>query len=195
MGNQESTVSQNHVSNYDWNIVMPHIKSGPDASRILFYNRLTNQDHTPVGKRENAKRNQSAGKKHIRQLNFDDKQSHSDSFLDISTNYSENDPLWANQMDYSIGDQSFPDNQIQPVSDTDCGLFQNDHELSIDTCLFETVPDCPDVVAQYVEIDNDWSADPWNKLSDEMMLNVFKWLPKTTLVRCLQVCRRWNRLG
>ena len=37
--------------------------------------------------------------------------------------------------------------------------------------------------------------DEWNQLSDEIILNVFKWLPKQVLARCTRVCKRWNRLA
>jgi len=36
--------------------------------------------------------------------------------------------------------------------------------------------------------------DVFNTLSDEVVLNVFKWLPKSTLSRCSLVCKRWRRL-
>ncbi len=37
--------------------------------------------------------------------------------------------------------------------------------------------------------------DPWNRMSDEVILTVFAWLPKSTLAKCARVCRRWNRLA
>ncbi|KAL5022701.1 hypothetical protein ScPMuIL_001856 [Solemya velum] len=36
--------------------------------------------------------------------------------------------------------------------------------------------------------------DHFSNLSDEMILDVFRWLPKFTLARCARVCRRWSRL-
>ncbi|XP_033636361.1 S-phase kinase-associated protein 2-like [Asterias rubens] len=36
--------------------------------------------------------------------------------------------------------------------------------------------------------------DPFYVLSDEIMLGVFQWLPKTTLTSCARVCKRWNHL-
>ncbi|XP_052748219.1 S-phase kinase-associated protein 2-like [Galleria mellonella] len=38
-------------------------------------------------------------------------------------------------------------------------------------------------------------ADSFDVLSDEMILSVFKWLPKRTLANCMLVCKRWYRLA
>lgn len=35
--------------------------------------------------------------------------------------------------------------------------------------------------------------DHFSDLSDEIILQIFKWLPKKTLIRCGYVCRRFNR--
>uniref|UniRef100_A0A1E1XDG1 Putative s-phase kinase-associated protein 2 n=1 Tax=Amblyomma aureolatum TaxID=187763 RepID=A0A1E1XDG1_9ACAR len=37
--------------------------------------------------------------------------------------------------------------------------------------------------------------DPFMDLSDETILEVFKWLPKSVLISCGRVCRRWMRLA
>ncbi|XP_058449621.1 S-phase kinase-associated protein 2 isoform X2 [Malaya genurostris] len=37
--------------------------------------------------------------------------------------------------------------------------------------------------------------DYFNRLSDEMMLQIFRWLPKKTLMRCSQVSKRFNRVS
>jgi len=37
-------------------------------------------------------------------------------------------------------------------------------------------------------------VDLINQLSDEVILAVFKWIPKGILTRCARVCKRWNRL-
>ncbi|XP_013138083.1 PREDICTED: S-phase kinase-associated protein 2-like [Papilio polytes] len=37
--------------------------------------------------------------------------------------------------------------------------------------------------------------DTFSILSDEMILSVFKWLPKRTLAHCMLVCKRWYRLA
>ncbi|CAG5104254.1 Similar to SKP2: S-phase kinase-associated protein 2 (Homo sapiens) [Cotesia congregata] len=37
--------------------------------------------------------------------------------------------------------------------------------------------------------------DEFNKLSDEMVLMIFKWLPKKCLVRSMSVCRRWCQIA
>ncbi|KAI0230577.1 S-phase kinase-associated protein 2 [Lamellibrachia satsuma] len=37
--------------------------------------------------------------------------------------------------------------------------------------------------------------DHWHRLSEEIILSIFKWLPKPVLVRCARVCKRWNRLA
>lgn len=34
-----------------------------------------------------------------------------------------------------------------------------------------------------------------NRLSDEMVLSIFKWLPKQTLSQCSLVCKRWHRIS
>lgn len=35
----------------------------------------------------------------------------------------------------------------------------------------------------------------FSKLSDEIILCVFKWLPKSTVAKCAQVSKRWKRLA
>lgn len=42
---------------------------------------------------------------------------------------------------------------------------------------------------------NNGGKDPFKKVSDEVLLQVFKWLPKKTLIRCSYVCRRFHRLA
>lgn len=37
--------------------------------------------------------------------------------------------------------------------------------------------------------------DAFSKLSDEMVLMIFRWLPKNMLVRCALVCKRWQRIA
>jgi F-box and leucine-rich repeat protein 1 (S-phase kinase-associated protein 2) len=37
--------------------------------------------------------------------------------------------------------------------------------------------------------------DAFLKLSDEMVLMIFRWLPKNMLVRCALVCKRWQRIA
>ncbi|XP_064112761.1 S-phase kinase-associated protein 2-like [Macrobrachium nipponense] len=37
--------------------------------------------------------------------------------------------------------------------------------------------------------------DKFNRMTDEVILAVFRWLPKFMLARCAQVCRRWKRLS
>ncbi|CAH0404167.1 unnamed protein product [Chilo suppressalis] len=37
--------------------------------------------------------------------------------------------------------------------------------------------------------------DAFNILSDEMILSVFRWLPKRTLANCMLVCKRWHRVA
>jgi len=36
--------------------------------------------------------------------------------------------------------------------------------------------------------------DLFNSMSEEVVLSVFRWLPKSTLARCARVCKRWERL-
>ncbi|KAG7306815.1 hypothetical protein JYU34_008259 [Plutella xylostella] len=38
-------------------------------------------------------------------------------------------------------------------------------------------------------------ADAFAALSDEVMLSIFKWLPKRTLAHCMLVCKRWHRIA
>ena len=38
-------------------------------------------------------------------------------------------------------------------------------------------------------------SDHWNMLSDEMVLNIFSWIPKPMLVKVARVCKRWERLS
>lgn len=37
-------------------------------------------------------------------------------------------------------------------------------------------------------------TDIFNSMSEEVVLSVFRWLPKSTLARCARVCKRWLRL-
>lgn len=37
--------------------------------------------------------------------------------------------------------------------------------------------------------------DSFRALSDEVMLSVFRWLPKRTLAHCMMVCKRWYRVA
>ncbi|XP_070564199.1 S-phase kinase-associated protein 2-like [Ptychodera flava] len=37
-------------------------------------------------------------------------------------------------------------------------------------------------------------VDPFSTLSDEIILNVFKWLPLSQLAKCARVCRRWSTI-
>ncbi|GBP84908.1 hypothetical protein EVAR_60709_1 [Eumeta japonica] len=39
------------------------------------------------------------------------------------------------------------------------------------------------------------TADAFELVSDEVMLSIFKWLPKATLVTCMFVCKRWHRIA
>ncbi|XP_068627169.1 S-phase kinase-associated protein 2-like [Battus philenor] len=38
-------------------------------------------------------------------------------------------------------------------------------------------------------------SDTFSVLSDEMILSVFRWLPKRTLAHCMLVCKRWYRVA
>ncbi|XP_022087876.1 S-phase kinase-associated protein 2-like [Acanthaster planci] len=44
------------------------------------------------------------------------------------------------------------------------------------------------------QLDLEDLSDPFCRLSDEIMLGIFWWLPMTTLARCARVCRRWYHL-
>ncbi|KAB7498143.1 S-phase kinase-associated protein 2 [Armadillidium nasatum] len=45
------------------------------------------------------------------------------------------------------------------------------------------------------KIDAISGEDKFNKLTEEVVLMVFQWLPKFMLARCAQVCKRWKRLA
>ncbi|XP_026325482.1 lysine-specific demethylase 2A-like [Hyposmocoma kahamanoa] len=38
-------------------------------------------------------------------------------------------------------------------------------------------------------------TDSFSALSDEMLLSVFRWLPKRALAHCMLVCKRWHRVA
>ena len=38
-------------------------------------------------------------------------------------------------------------------------------------------------------------SSPFSKLPDEVILSIFRWLPKSTVARCAQVSKRWKRLS
>lgn len=44
-------------------------------------------------------------------------------------------------------------------------------------------------------LDHIGGDDKLNRMSDELILHIFRWLPKFMLARCAQVCRRWKRLS
>ncbi|XP_052102634.1 S-phase kinase-associated protein 2-like [Mytilus californianus] len=44
------------------------------------------------------------------------------------------------------------------------------------------------------DVDEDSQYDYFAELSDEVILNIFKWLPRFTLAKCARVCHRWSRL-
>ena len=39
------------------------------------------------------------------------------------------------------------------------------------------------------------ASDYWMSLSDEIILGIFKLLPKKSIVKCAQVCKHWQRLA
>ncbi|XP_045136945.1 S-phase kinase-associated protein 2-like [Portunus trituberculatus] len=45
------------------------------------------------------------------------------------------------------------------------------------------------------KLDNFSGDDKFNRMSDELILAVLRWLPKFMLARCAQVSRRWKRLA
>ncbi|XP_048760343.1 S-phase kinase-associated protein 2-like [Ostrea edulis] len=50
-----------------------------------------------------------------------------------------------------------------------------------------------EVLAMRPEISNGYT-DNFSRLSDEMILRIYHWLPKFTLAKCARVCHRWNRV-
>lgn len=38
-------------------------------------------------------------------------------------------------------------------------------------------------------------GDTFSRLPDEVILSIFKWLPKSTIAKCAQVSKRWKRLA
>ncbi|MCL4127097.1 UNVERIFIED_CONTAM: hypothetical protein GTU68_007949 [Idotea baltica] len=45
------------------------------------------------------------------------------------------------------------------------------------------------------KLDTVSGEDKFNKLIEEVVLMIFKWLPKYMLARCAQVCKRWKRFA
>jgi len=53
----------------------------------------------------------------------------------------------------------------------------------------------PDEFYKYNKKKHPCKRDVFNTMSDEVVLQFFRWLPKSTLARCGVVCKRWRRLS
>ena len=62
---------------------------------------------------------------------------------------------------------------------------QSEDELSVDSFL----------LSKRKRIDGPLGLDAFSKLSDEVILCIFKLLPKSTVAKCAQVSKRWRRLS
>ncbi|XP_061727334.1 S-phase kinase-associated protein 2-like [Cydia pomonella] len=54
---------------------------------------------------------------------------------------------------------------------------------------------CQSPIAELQLANYQTGVDSFSVLSDEMMLSVFRWLPKRTLAHCMLVCKRWHRVA
>lgn len=51
------------------------------------------------------------------------------------------------------------------------------------------------LLSKRMRVEGPPGVDGFSRLSDEVILNIFKWLPKSTIARCAQVSKRWKRLS
>lgn len=51
------------------------------------------------------------------------------------------------------------------------------------------------LLSKRMRVEGPPGVDGFSRLSDEVILNVFKWLPKSTVAKCAQVSKRWKRLS
>lgn len=51
------------------------------------------------------------------------------------------------------------------------------------------------LLSKRMRVEGPPGVDGFSRLSDEVILNIFKWLPKSTVARCAQVSKRWKRLS
>ncbi|XP_046436845.1 S-phase kinase-associated protein 2-like [Daphnia pulex] len=50
------------------------------------------------------------------------------------------------------------------------------------------------LLSKRMRMDGPPGIDGFSRLSDEVILSIFKWLPKSTIAKCAQVSKRWKRL-
>jgi hypothetical protein len=50
------------------------------------------------------------------------------------------------------------------------------------------------LLSKRMRMDGPPGIDGFSRLSDEVILSIFKWLPKATIAKCAQVSKRWKRL-
>lgn len=51
------------------------------------------------------------------------------------------------------------------------------------------------LISKRMRMDGPPGLDCFSRLSDEVILSIFKWLPKSTIAKCAQVSKRWKRLA
>lgn len=51
------------------------------------------------------------------------------------------------------------------------------------------------LLSKRMRVEGPPGIDGFSRLSDEVILSVFKWLPKSTIAKCAQVSKRWKRLS
>ena len=51
------------------------------------------------------------------------------------------------------------------------------------------------LISKRMRVEGPPGTDVFSRLSDEVVLCIFKWLPKSTVAKCAQVAKRWKRLA
>lgn len=51
------------------------------------------------------------------------------------------------------------------------------------------------LLSKRMRVEGPPGVDGFSRLSDEVILSIFKWLPKSTVAKCAQVSKRWKRLS
>ena len=51
------------------------------------------------------------------------------------------------------------------------------------------------LLSKRMRVEGPPGTDGFSRLSDEVVLCIFKWLPKSTVAKCAQVAKRWKRLA
>jgi len=97
------------------------------------------------------------------------------------------------------GDESGRDDSFSSNASFECSLSYNPparaESLSHHAYAIPVDQSVPDEFYKYKKQAPNKPRDVFNTMSDEVVLHVFRWLPKCTLAKGALVCKRWRRLS